>query len=61
MTERREIVIDLLSSLVAAVSLLKKGPKKAAPSDRMFDAMVADYEKAIERGRAALKELDNGN
>ena len=57
--ERREPVVDLLASLVGAVSLLKRGSKKAAPSDRMFDQMIADYEAAIERGRAALKELDH--
>lgn len=56
MSERKDIVIDLLASLVAAVSLLKRGSKKAAPSDRMFDQMIADYERSIERGRAALKE-----
>lgn len=60
-SEQRSVVIDLLASLVAAVSLLKRGSKKAAPSNRMFDQMIADYERAIERGRAALKELDHGN
>jgi hypothetical protein len=58
-TKHREIVTDLLSSLVAAVSLLKRGSKKAAPSNRMFDQMIADYEGAIDRGRAALKEMDH--
>jgi hypothetical protein len=53
-TAEREIVIDLLSSLVAAVSLLKRGSKEAAPSDRMFDLMIADYERAIARGAAAF-------
>ncbi len=54
--ERKDVLIDLLSSLVAAVSLLKRGSKKAAPSDKMFDQMISDYERAIERGR---KELMN--
>lgn len=53
-TKRGEIVIDLLASLVAAVSLLKRGSKKAAPSDKMFDQMIIDYERSIERGRAFL-------
>lgn len=57
--EHREIVIDLLSSLVAAVSLLKNGSKKAAPSNRMFDQMIADYERSIERGRAVMKEVSH--
>lgn len=51
-----DVTKDVLASLVAAVSLLKRGSKKAAPSDRMFDQMIADYERSIERGRAALKE-----
>lgn len=42
--------------LVAAVSLLKRGGKKAAPSDKMFHMMIADYEKAIAQGRAALAQ-----
>jgi hypothetical protein len=54
MTKQTEIVTDLLASLVAAVSLLKRGPKYAAPSDKMFDLMILDYERTIERGRAYL-------
>jgi hypothetical protein len=57
---KRDIVIQLLSSLVAAVSLLKAGSKKAAPSDKMFDQMIVDYERAIENGRTYLKENHNG-
>lgn len=53
-TAKREIVTDLVASLTAAVSLLKRGPKQAAPSDRMFDQMIIDYERAIERGRTFL-------
>ena len=52
---------DVLPSLVAAVSLLEKGGKKAAPSDKMFDQMIADYKASIERGRAAyMKATDAG-
>ena len=58
-TAKREIVVDLLASLVAAVSLLKRGSKKAAPSDKMSDQMIADYERSIAHGRAYLLELDN--
>ena len=47
--------------LVAAVSLLKRGGKKAAPSDKMFRTMIADYEKAIAQGRAALAQGESGN
>lgn len=46
-----------LASLVAAVSLLRRGGRKAAPSDAMFNMMLADYEKAIEASRIALAAL----
>jgi hypothetical protein len=49
----REALLDVTASLVAAVSLLRRGGKKAAPSDRMFEQMLLDYENSIERGRAA--------
>jgi hypothetical protein len=54
--ERRDVMLDLLASLTAAVSLLKRGGKKAAPSDRMFSQMIADYERSVERGRTFLKK-----
>ncbi len=53
------VIVDLLASLVAASSLLKSGSKKAAPSDRMFDQMLVDYERSVERGRAFLSEMGN--
>lgn len=46
------------AALVAAVSLLKRGSKKAAPSDKMFDTMIADYENAIEAARAAISQAE---
>ncbi|TGV26365.1 hypothetical protein [Mesorhizobium sp. M4B.F.Ca.ET.143.01.1.1] len=49
-----EVIKDILASLVASVSLLKRGNKKAAPSDKMFDIMISDYEKSIERARRFL-------
>jgi hypothetical protein len=57
----REAFMQVLASLVAAVSLLKgggKAAKKAAPSDKMFDQMILDYERAIEQGRTALAQSD---
>lgn len=48
------------ASLVAAVSLLKRGSKKAAPSNKMFDQMILDYSKSIEEARAALAGSDSG-
>lgn len=54
----REALKHALASLVAAISLLERTPraKKAAPSDKMFDQMIADYKAAIEQGRAALEQ-----
>jgi hypothetical protein len=61
--ELYDALSSVLASLVAAISLLKKGgkaAKKAAPSDKMFDIMIADYEKAAEMGRKALLKLKGG-
>lgn len=58
-SRREDVLKDVLVSLVAAVSLLKRGSKKAAASDRMFDQMITDYERAIERGRAYLRKETN--
>jgi hypothetical protein len=44
-----------LASLVAALSLLERGGKRAAASDKIFQLMLADYHAAVEIGRAALK------
>ncbi len=52
-----EALKDVLASLVAAHSLLSRSPKTAAPSDKMFDQMLKDYEKSIERGRKAYTAL----
>lgn len=43
------------ASLIAAISLLERGGKKAAPSDKMFGMMLADYRRAAEKGRAVLR------
>ena len=51
---RSEALYRLLFSMTAAVSLLKAGGKTAAPSDKMFDAMIADYEASIDNARMAL-------
>ena len=51
-----EALKDVLVNLVAAVSLLEHSPKTAAPSNKMFDQMLADYRASIERGRAALAD-----
>lgn len=50
----REVAMDSTASLVAAVSLLERGGKKAAASNKMFDTMLSDYRKSIARARQAL-------
>ncbi|HEX3587762.1 MAG TPA: hypothetical protein VH024_17315 [Candidatus Angelobacter sp.] len=54
MTTVEDALRDLLANLVAAVSLLERGSKKAAPSDKMFDQMIVDYKRSIARGRVFL-------
>jgi hypothetical protein len=50
-----EALKDTTASLIAATSLLERGGKKAAASDKMFRQMLADYRKSVEVGRAVLK------
>lgn len=50
-----EALRDVVAALTAAISLLERSPKKAAPSDRVFDQMLADYRRSLERGRAVLR------
>ena len=55
----RALLMDVMRSLAAAISLLERGgkqAKKAAPSDKMFDQMLVDYRNSLERGCAALAE-----
>jgi septal ring factor EnvC (AmiA/AmiB activator) len=54
----REAALDALAGLVAAHSLLERGGKKAAPSNKMFEQMLCDYGAAITRTRAALGEKE---
>jgi hypothetical protein len=51
----RESLIHTAASLAAAISLLERGSKKAAPSDKMFDMMLDDYRKALASARTTLK------
>jgi hypothetical protein len=53
---QEDLLMDLLASLTASISLLERSPKTAAPSDRMFDMMLGDYRKSADRARAALQE-----
>ena len=49
--------IDAGASLAAAISLLDRGGKNAAPSNKMFAQMLADYSNALDRTRTTLAEL----
>lgn len=55
--ECERALINVTVHLIAAVSLLEGGGKKAAPSDKMFKQMVLDYKKSIEAGRSTLAKL----
>lgn len=50
----REATMRVVSSLAAAISLLERSPKKAAPSNKMFDQMLVDYRAALDAARAEL-------
>lgn len=56
---RRDVdaMMCVLSSLVAAISLLERGGKKAAASDTMFNQMLLDYKAAVTVGRKALRRM----
>lgn len=54
----RDAMLDVCAALAAAISLLERGGKRAAASDRMFETMLDDYRKALEAGRVALREQD---
>ncbi len=53
-----DVLMDVTTSLIAAISLLSRGGKTAAPSDRMFKQMLADYQNSVDRARAILARLD---
>jgi hypothetical protein len=48
-------LMKVTAALNSVISLLKAGGKKAAPSGTMFGIMIADYERALEAGRLALR------
>jgi uncharacterized coiled-coil protein SlyX len=52
-----EAAVDTAASLAAAISLLEKGGKKAAASDKMFNQMLIDYRASLQRARTTLAEL----
>ena len=50
------ITVGATASLAAAISLLERGGKRAAPSGKMFAQMLMDYKASLKRARAALRE-----
>jgi len=55
-----EAAVDAGASLAAAISLLERGGRKAAPSNKMFDQMLVDYRNSLERTRTTLAEIEGG-
>lgn len=53
--DEREALTATTTALIAAISLLERGGKKAAPSNTMFAQMLDDYRQAVEKGRAVLR------
>lgn len=53
--ELEGVAVDVMASLAAAISLLERGGKKAAASDKMFAQMLVDYNASLARARAALR------
>jgi hypothetical protein len=50
-------LVRTAASLAAAISLLEQGgkaAKRAAPSNKMFDQMLVDYNRALDDARKAL-------
>jgi hypothetical protein len=50
----KKALMETTASLAAAISLLERGRKKAAPSNKMFDQMILDYKKSLDAARAIL-------
>jgi hypothetical protein len=49
--EEADAAMGVAASLAAAISLLERGGKKAAPSDKMFAQMLVDYRKSLDTFR----------
>jgi hypothetical protein len=57
--ELREQLLHTLASLTGALSLLERGGKRAAPSDRMFEQMLDDCRRAAGAARAVLLKTED--
>ena len=56
----KDLAIDLMASLAAAISLLEKGGEKGAPSRKMFDIMLEDYKRSLDRARQYFNDDNKG-
>ena len=52
----REKAIPVAASLAAAISLLERGGKVAAPSNKMFEQMLKDYRRSLDDFRALIEK-----
>ena len=57
----KRVAIDVMASLGAAISLLERSPKTAAPSNKMFNVMLDDYRASLKSARQALSTLNEGD
>jgi hypothetical protein len=55
-----EALLDSAAHLCSATSLLERGGKKAAPSDKIFKQILKNYNRNLKRTRATLAELTGG-
>lgn len=56
MDTKTDAMLRVMASLAASISLLEKGGKKAAPSDKMFEQMLEDYRSSLEYARKVIRE-----
>lgn len=56
MYTKSDVLMQVLSSLAASISLLENGGKNAAGSDKMFSQMIEDYKKALNNGKNLLND-----
>lgn len=59
MTSTSDLVFifrEMTVALASAISLLERSPKTGAPSDKMFDLLLADYRRTLTAARAIKVE-----
>jgi cell division protein ZapA (FtsZ GTPase activity inhibitor) len=55
----RDEMTQVLASLAAALSLLERGGKQAAASDKMFEQMMRDYSRSLSQARSTLRKMED--